>query len=69
METHSGTPPPRGAFNQVQTQPNWGFFLTASLGKLMMGERIQERKGKIMSSKSEFHAPKLKRITVKEVNL
>ena len=32
------------------------------------GERIQSRKGKIMNAKSEFHAPKLNRITVKEVN-
>ena len=31
------------------------------------GERIQKRKGKLMNSKSEFHAPKLNRITVKEV--
>ena len=31
-------------------------------------ERIQKRKGKIMNSKSEFHAPKLNRITVKAVD-
>ena len=68
METHSGTPPRRGAFNQVQTQPNWGIFGSLSR-QADEGERIQERKGKIMNSKSEFHAPKLKRITVKEVNL
>ena len=32
------------------------------------GERIHSRKGKLMNSKSEFHAPKLNRITIKEVN-
>ena len=31
-------------------------------------QRIQNRKGKVMNSKSEFHAAKIKRIAVKDLN-
>ena len=46
-----------------------GVFFDSLSRQADEGERIQERKGKIMNSKAEFHAPKLRRITVKEVNL
>ena len=46
-----------------------GSFFDSLTRQADEGLRIQERKGKLMNSKSEFNAPKLQRIGVKDVNL
>ena len=46
-----------------------GSFFDSLTRQADEGQRIQDRRGKIMNSKSEFNAPKMKRITVMDVNL
>ena len=46
-----------------------GLFFDSLTRQADEGQRIQDRKGKLMNSKSEFNAPKIKRISVRDVNL
>ena len=46
-----------------------GQFFDALSRQADESQRIQDRAGRLMNSKSEFHAPKIKRISVKTLNV